>query len=170
MFWKRPSPEPEPSPSEPRPSLEPVRIFTPDAIINGWVEAGGQRLSDILSAEDLLSVAKVADPTASDWLVVERDRMLLVVPPPRTSDRALRPHRVKRPILVLSGHYAVRGRVHMIAGIALDPFLARSERHFLPVTEAWITSSERREVNEQHPALLVNVRSTAQRLQLKVVE
>lgn len=92
--------------------------------------------------------------------------MLLVVPPPHTSDRALRPHRVKRPILAVSGHYVVRGRAHLIAGIALDPFLARSERHFLPVTEAWVTSSERREIDEPHPALLVNVRSTAHRLQL----
>lgn len=57
----------------------------------------------------------------------------------------------------------------MIAGIRLDPFLARSRQYFLPVTEARVTSTERAEVEEQHPALLVNVRS-AQPLRLEVLE
>jgi len=173
MFWKRRSsdegPESERPSEDTRGDLAPVRIFTIYTTIEGWVDLAGQRLSDVLNLEDLLSVSPVRTPLDSDWFALEREEMLLLVPPAHVSDRALRPHRVKRPILVLSGHYVVRGLVHMIAGIALDPFLARSRQYFLPLTEARVTSTERPEVDEQHPALLVNVRS-AQPLQLEVVE
>lgn len=82
MLWKRPKSKPNEEPPErPGGGLEPVRIFTTDTIIDGWVDTGGQRLSDILSAEDLLSVSPPRDPTEADWFVVERERMLLVVPP-----------------------------------------------------------------------------------------
>ena len=175
MFWKRKDSDDEGEPTavdDVPGDLAPVRIFTVDTIIEAWIDLpGGQRLSDILNVEELLSVSRVPrDPTASHWFVLERDQMLLVVPPPHISDRTARLHRVKRRILVHSGDYEVKGMVHMIAGIGLDPYLARSRQHFLPLTDAWVTSTEQTEVNEQHPALLVNVRSTTQRLQLQVLE
>lgn len=176
MFWWRREADDQreaaPGPAETSgDDLAPVRIFTADSILDGWVQLLGQRLSDVVNVEDLLSVSRVpVAPTQADWQVVEREHMLLVVPPPVPADRRLRRHRVRRPILALSGHYVVRGMVHMIAGIALDAFLARSGQHFLPLTETRVTSTQRRELDEQHAALLVNVRSTAQPLQLEVVE
>lgn len=175
MFWRRKDPEEEREPAatadETRTELAPVRIFTTDSTIDGWINLGGQRLSDVLNVEELLSVSRVPTaPTDSHWFVLERDEMLLVVPPPHVSDRTVRLHRVKRRILAHSDHYVVRGVVHMIAGIGLDPFLARSRQHFLPLTEAWVTSTEREGLDEQYPALLLNVRSTARRLQLQVLE
>ncbi len=174
MFWRSKDPEKEESAApadEVRDHLAPVRIFTAESTVDGWIEIGGQRLSDVLNVEELLSVSRVRTaPTETQWFVLERDEMLLVVPPPYTSDRIVRLHRVKRRILAVSGHYVVRGVVHMMAGIALDPFLARSRQHFLPLTETWITSTERLEVDEQHPALLLNVRSTGHGLKLEVLE
>ena len=169
MFWKRRH-ESEPEPVAGQPSeLEPVRIYTADAVIEGWVNLRHQRLSDVLNIEELLSVAPNPHPLDRDWFVVEREDMLLAVPPPHTSDRSMRPHRVKRPILAQIGPYVIRGKAHLIAGIDLDRFLARSGQYFLPVTEAWVTNAVRSEVEEQHAALLLNVR-TDLKVKLKVTE
>jgi len=172
MFWRRKAQDfdPDPNPTDVGAKLAPVRIFTADATVDGWVDLAGQRLSDVLNGEELLSVSRTSDPTERDWHAYERDHLLLVVPPPLIADQRLRRHRVKRRLLVKTGQYIVRGLVHMIAGIELDPFLARSQQHFLPVTEAWITNSQRPEVDEEHASLLINVRSTAQALKLEVIE
>ena len=174
MFWRRKSSNEAREPAATlggMGGLAPVRILTADSTIEGWINLAGQRLSDVLNLEELLSVSRT--PIAStprDWFVTERDDMLLVVPPPHHSDRAVRLHRVKQRIRVVSGHYVVRGTVHLVAGIGLDAFLARSRQHFLPMTEARVTSTERPELDEEHPALLVNVRSTAQRLKLETLD
>ena len=150
-------------------ALAPVRIYTAEAIIDGWADLAGQRMSDLLNTEEVLDVASVShSPAENQWTLMDRADMLLVVPPPHIADRRLRSHRVKRNILVLTDHYVVRGLVHMVAGIALDPFLARGRQHFLPLTDTRVTSMERPEIDERHPALLVNVRSTTQ-LKLEVL-
>lgn len=56
----------------------------------------------------------------------------------------------------------------MVAGIAIDPFLARSMQQFLGLTEGRVTTSIRVVLDEEHAALLVNVLSTAERLKLEV--
>lgn len=127
-------------------------------------------MSDILNVEELLSVAHVPHPTERDWVVVEREHVLLAALPPHAGDPAVRRHRVKRPIIAQIGDYTVRGKVHLIAGIQLDPFLARSGQHFLPITETLVTSTSRPDVAEQHLALLVNVRRPDQPVRLEVVE
>jgi len=151
--------------------LAPVRVLTIDTVIEGWIDQTGQRLSDVLNVEELLSVSRAAiAPTPGDWFVVERDHMLLAVPPPHASDRSVRLHRVKRRIEIHSGHYLVRGIVHLVAGIDLDPFLARSRQYFLPVTDSHVTSTQWPEMVEDKPALLVNVRNTEHRLKLEILD
>lgn len=176
MFWRRKAEDDlaeavdEEAPSQGSGDLAPVRIFTLDAVIDGWVRIGGQRLSDILNVEDLLSVSsKPTEPLDSDWFVVEREHMLAVVPPSHTSDRNVRLHRVRRRVVAETGHYTVRGLVHMIAGIDLDPMLARTRQHFLPITDAWVTSSVVTELNEEHRALLLNVAAPGRQIRLEVV-
>ena len=171
MFWKRKAEDgPGPMAADGDDALAPVRIYTADVTVDGWVDLAGQRLSDLLNVQELLSVSSVPSQPADDqWTAMDRAELLLVVPPAHIADRRLRSHRVKRNILVLSGQYVVRGLVHMVPGIALDPFLARSRQHFLPLTDTRVTSLERPEIDERHPALLVNVRSTAQRLKLEVL-
>ena len=168
VFWKR-KPDRQTVAESPTAVFEPLRIYAPNAIIDGWVPAPAQRLSDTLNLAETLTVSRAAGPTDADWFEVDRDQMLLVAPPPQLTAH-LRQHRVKRPILVRRGHYVVQGRVHMIAGIALDPHLARTGRYFLAVTDAWVTSSAMRDLDARHPDLLVNVRSTIGRLDLEVDE
>ena len=172
MFWKRrAAPDREGAPGPPAEDLAAVRIFGSIAVIDGWVDLAGQRLSDVLNREDRLRVASTANqPAENQWIPMERADMLLVVPPPHSPDLRLRRHRVKRDILVLSGHYVVRGLVHMMPGIQLDPFLARSGQHFLPLTDTRVTSTAWAEVDERHPTLLVNVRSTTHSLKIEVLE
>lgn len=171
MFWKRKGTDDDRESAPAVDELAAVRIFTSQSVIDGWVDLAGQRLSDVLNVEELLSIASVANhPAADQWTAMERAELLLVVPPPHLADRRVRTHRVKRRILVHSGHYVVRGLVHLVAGIDLDPFLARSRQHFLPVTEAWVTSTAWPELEQQHHALLVNVRNTEQPLKLEVLE
>ena len=172
MFWKRKDADrPESVAASGGDALAPVRIYTADDTIDGWVYLAGQRLSDVLNVEELFSVSSVPiRPAQQDWVAIERSEALLVAAPPRIGDRRLRSHRVKRNTLVLSGHYVVRGLVHMVPGISLDAFLARSRQHFLALTDTLVTSSQRSEIGARHPALLVNVRSTAQQLKLEVLE
>ena len=172
MFWKRKvAADREVAPAPPVGGLAAIHIFSSTAVIDGWVDLAGQRLSDVLNLEDLLSVASVPNqPAQSEWIAMERADMLLVVPPPLVADGSLRRHRVKRNIRVLTAHYVVRGLVHMMPGIQLDHFLARSGQHFLPLTDTRVTSTEWSEIDERHPALLVNVRSTSQPLKIEVLE
>ena len=47
------------------------------------MEVGSQRLSDLLNAEDTLSVSRVRDdPTNADWQAIDREDMMIVVAPP----------------------------------------------------------------------------------------
>ena len=168
MFWKwKAAADREVAPAE----VAAVRIFSSIAVIDGWIDLAGRRLTDVLNVEGQLNVASDPNqPAEHQWMAIERADMLLVVPPPHIADLRLRRHRVKRNILVLSGHYVVRGLVHMMPGIQLDHFLARSGQHFLPLTDTWVTSSAWPEIDERHPALLVNVRSPAQSLKIEVLE
>ena len=171
MFWRRsPRGGKDPTPPVPEPTLAPVRIYTTDGTIEGWVDIARQRLSDLLNVEDLLSVSRVeASPTDDDWFVVERDQMLIVVPPPREVDRQIRLHRLKRPMHAEVGPYAIRGFVHLIAGITLDAMLARSAQYFLPLTDVSVTDPAQSLI-EQHHTVLVNVRISRERLKLEVLE
>ena len=171
MFWKRKAAADREAAPAPAGDLAGIRIFSSTAVIDGWVDLAGRRLSDVLNREDLLRVASTPNqPAENQWIPMERADLLLVVPPPHTADLRLRRHRVKRDILVLSGHYVVRGLVHMMPGIQLDPFLARSGQHFLPLTDTRVTSTAWAEVDERHPTLLVNVRSTTHSLKIEVLE
>ena len=106
MFWKRKAQDREPDEAisgAGSGKLAPVRIFTADSTVDGWVDLAGQRLSDVLNGEELLSVSRMLDPTERDWHAYERDHLLLVVPPPLIADQRLRRHRVKRRILAKTG-------------------------------------------------------------------
>lgn len=172
MFWRRRESERVNQSDAEQASdtpLTPIRVFTAADTIDGWVDLDRQRLSDVLNAEELLSVARSPQPSGeAEWQAFEREQLFVVVPPPLETGQRLRRHRVRRRLRAEVGHYRINGITHLIAGIALDPFLARSGQHFLPVTDAWVTSTQRPE--EEHPALLVNVRLPGQPLKLEVTE
>ena len=151
--------------------LVPIRIFTENAILDGWTHVGSQRLSDILNAEDLLSVSRTDyEPTEDDWVAIERDQMMLVVAPPHTSPRQLRVHRQKREITAQTARYAVRGTVHTIPGNRLDRTVLQTRQHFLPITDARVVTSHQPNVEEEHEVVLINVVNVGEDLKLEVAE
>ncbi len=151
--------------------LVPIRIYTDTEVVDGWTHLGSQRLSDLLNAEDMLSVTRVErNPTEGDWRVVERERMLLVVAPPHSSPRQLRVHRQKREILVQSAKYAVSGTVHLVPGNRLDRTVLRTRQHFLPITDARLMTQVRPGTEEEYDIVLVNVVNVGDDLSLEVVE
>jgi hypothetical protein len=155
----------------PRGELVPIRIFTGDEILEGWTHLGSQRMSDVLNAEDVLSVSRVEEePTEDDWQAVERERMMLVIPPSHSSPRQLRVHRQKREIKAESAHYAIRGTVHLIPGNQLDRTVLRTRQHFLPITDARVATAMRPDDEEEHEVVLVNVVNIGEDLTLEVVE
>jgi hypothetical protein len=181
MFWRRQPPEPDDAEPEAlgEPShdlalhgeLVPIRIVTEDAVLDGWTQVGSQRLSDILNAEDVLSVSRVDhEPSEDDWVAIERDHMMLVVAPPHTSPRQLRVHRHKREISAQSASYAVRGTVHTIPGNRLDRTVLRTRQHFLPITDARVVTANQPDVEEEHEVVLINVINAGEDLTLDVAE
>lgn len=181
MFWRRKHEQPddvEPDalvgPIDEPPlhgELVPIRIYTEDAVLDGWTHVGSQRLSDVLNAEDVLSVCRVDyEPTEDDWVAVERDRMMLVVAPPHTSPRQLRVHRQKREIRAQSARWAVRGTVHMIPGNRLDRTVLRTRQHFLPITDASVVTASQPNVEVEHEVVLVNVVNVDEDLRLDVAD
>jgi len=181
MFWRRKHDQQDERATDPqavtavdpppRAELVPIRIYTENEILDGWTHLGSQRLSDLLNAEDMLSVSRVEDePTEDDWQAIERERMMLVIAPFHKSPRQLRVHRQKREIKAESAYYAVRGTVHLIPGNHIDRTVLRTRQHFLPITDARVATPMRPDAEEEHEVVLVNVVNVGEDLQLEVME
>ena len=180
MFWRRKTEQRgerdsdaqarPPAELPPRGELVPIRIVTENAVVDGWTHVGSERLSDLLNAEDMLSVSVEERPTEDDWQAVDRDRMLLVVAPPHTSHRQLRVNRQKRKIRAQSAHYAIQGTVHLIPGNRLDRTVLQTRQHFLPITDAQVVIPSRPDVEEEHDVVLLNIVNVDADLKLEVAD
>jgi hypothetical protein len=180
MFWRRKTEQRgerdsgaqalPPAELPPRGELVPIRIVTENEVLDGWTHVGSERLSDLLNAEDMLSVSVEERPTEDDWQAIDRDRMLLVVAPPHTSHRQLRVNRQKRKIRAQSAHYAVQGTVHLIPGNRLDRTVLQTRQHFLPITDAQVVIPSRPDVEEEHDVVLLNIVNVDADLKLEVAD
>jgi hypothetical protein len=182
-FWRRnnQSVDPESDPSLLGPdgessratgTLSPIRIYThDDGVIDGWTEVGNQRLSDLLNAEDTLSVSRVADdPSDDDWQAIDRDDMMIVVAPPQVSPRQLRVHRHKMEMRANCAQYAITGTVHLIPGNRLDRQVLRTRQHFLPITDASGAAAAAPQAPIENATLLLNIVNVSEDLSLSVIE
>jgi hypothetical protein len=182
-FWRRnnESVDPEESPTESEPaaesspvigSLAPIRIYTHgDGVIDGWMEVGSQRLSDLLNAEDTLSVSRVRDdPTNADWQAIDREDMMIVVAPPHASSRQLRVHRHRLEMRANCALYSITGTVHLIPGNRLDRQMLRTRQHFLPITDASGSTAASPEEPFEDETLLLNIVNVSEDLSLSVIE
>jgi hypothetical protein len=182
-FWRRNNepvdPEDDPSLSEPSAepspaigSLVPIRIYTlDDTVIDGWTEVGSQRLSDLLNAEDTLSVSRVPDdPSDTDWQAIDREDMMIVVAPPQASARQLRVHRHKLEMRANCALYSIIGTVHLIPGNRLDRQVLRTRQHFLPITDASGATAAAPEAPIENQTLLLNIVNVSEDLSLSVIE
>jgi hypothetical protein len=180
MFWRRKTEQrgerdpgalaEPPVAAQPHGELVPIRIVTENEVLDGWTHVGSERLSDLLNAEDMLSVSIEERPTEDDWQAIDRDRMLLVVAPPHTSHRQLRVNRQKRKIRAQSAHYAVQGTVHLIPGNRLDRTVLQTRQHFLPITDAQVVIPSRPDVEEEHDVVLLNIVNVDADLKLEVAD
>lgn len=146
---------------EPRPAtlreLQPIQLYAADAVITGWVDPAGQRMTDILQRVDELAILPDgADPENPDeWRTVNPEQCLIVVPPPHVSPPELRVHRPRQAVQVAIGPYAISGTAHLKAGHGEDLFF-RATHPFLPLTDAVV---ERAGASpELHEVVIVNLR------------
>jgi hypothetical protein len=150
------------------PVIEPVQVFTTDRCLGGWVVATQERMTDVLNARE--SIRLCVDATNDLWETIDRDDILFVAPPERPSDPRRRIHRRKNRIVAQIGPYLVAATLHLQPGAQLDTYLLRTRQHFLPMTNAVLTSRVDPTLEHQLPVMIVNVRHMMElRTQLSVV-
>jgi hypothetical protein len=150
------------------PVIEPVQVFTTDRCLGGWVVATQERMTDVLNARE--SIRLCVDATDDLWETIDRDDILLVAPPERSSDPRRRIHRRKNRIAAQLGPYLVTGTLHLTPGTQLDTYLLRTRQQFLPLTNAVVSSRVDPTFEQQLPVVIVSVRHMMElRTQLSVV-
>jgi hypothetical protein len=114
--------------------LEPIRIFLKDADLAGWVRPQFERTTDILQRGVPLSFLP-AGAQPGEWVDLRAEEILMVVPPPHTSQRWMRVERQLEQVAIRLGPYTVTGTAHLRRGQEQDLYL-RATRPFLPLTDA----------------------------------
>ena len=133
--------------------LEPVRLVTEELDLKGWVQTGGQRMTDILQRGEPFMF--MPDGVNQGWTEVFPDELTLVVPPPHVSPPAVRLPTNQHGVLVRAGSYHVSGIAHLRPGELDDPIL-RATRRFLPLTGATFARGDA--PGEMAEVVIVNLR------------
>jgi hypothetical protein len=121
----------EPSPEDER---DPIAVFRIDGIVEGWILRLDGRVSDGLNDADRMRIrTAAADGTPGDWLDLDLDQVVAVVPAPRPPS----PNRVARrmhPVQIEAGRYVIDGTVHLPLGADPARYVASAARQWLPLT------------------------------------
>ena len=140
---------------DPGDELDPIRIFTTELELSGFVASAGQRVTDLLlRGQDLAFLPAGAAVAPEAWVMVSPADILLVVPPPLPraagwhKDRDLHRVRVKLP------EYEVTGTAHLDPGYKPGAELTGSQS-FLPMTVAEIARD--RGATEALDVVIVNL-------------
>jgi hypothetical protein len=137
------------------PVLEPIQIFTAQRHLEGWIVAGGERVTDLLNQNDTLRVC--VDLASDEWASIPREDVLCVAPPERPTHSQRRVHRQKHLVRALVGPYVVSGTAHLQPGSTLDPYLLRTRQQFLPMTNAMLMHRTDPKIDQQLPVVIINV-------------
>ena len=114
-------------------SLAPIRIFTRDLELAGFVAPTGQRITDLLlRGQDLAFLPAGATPRPENWVLVAATDVLFVVPPPLSPARREPDAAGTFPVGLAIGRYRIRGAAHAPAEGA------SGHGAFLPLTGATI--------------------------------
>lgn len=135
------------------PQLEPVQIFLRDGVVRGHVSPDGERLTDLL-ANQLGLRAQLADGTWSSYSLHD---IVIVAPPPHASGRRI--HRSKHRVELAAGPYTIIGTAHLPPGTQLNPFVLRTGRPVLPVTNAWVRADFAEPIDQQFDVAIVVVKA-----------
>jgi hypothetical protein len=122
-----------------RQALEPIRVYTAEMVIDGWVTTHGERMTDILQrVTDFPLLPQGANPDDPEaWVRMPTTQCLLLVPPPHVSPPELRQARDKREVRVRAGDYGIIGTAHLRPGLEHDAY-TRATQPFLPLTGATV--------------------------------
>lgn len=146
--------------------LEPVELYTKAAMVFGFVEPEGRRLSDILNSNPHLSIRDArstsvingVDGTEGEgWTTLATDDILLVMPPEHASPRQLRIHRRQHRVRISTGPYVVIGNAHVPPGTSLDAYALQRRVRFLAVTQALVYSIDDPALERMARVVLINV-------------
>lgn len=136
------------------PHLEPIQLFVRTGVITGWIEPEGQRISDLLAGQPALRIRDDDD----GWSTVSVEDILVAAPPRHASTRRI--HRAKRRVAFDVPPYEIVGTAHLAPGTQLDPFVLRSGRPILPLTNAWIHDTDT-DTDYHFDTAIVTVRAVA---------
>jgi hypothetical protein len=146
--------------------LEPVELYTTTAMVHGFVEPEGRRMSDILNSNSQLpirdaqstSVLKgLAGSEGEGWGTIATDDILLVMPPEHISPRQLRVNRRQHRVRIAIGPYQVIGNAHVPPGMTLDAYALQRRIRFLAVTQAVLYATVDPAFERMAKVVLVNV-------------
>lgn len=135
--------------------LEGIQLFTATGRIQGWIVAVEERMSDVLNERNTLRIC--VDPALDSWETYRRDELLAVGPPPTINASPRRIHRRRHRVLARLGPYMIEGIAHLPPGTPLEAHLRRNRQHFMPMTDAVITSTDDEEPEQALPVVLVNL-------------
>ena len=145
------------------PELEPVELYTREAMVLGLVTPDGERLSDILNRERALlvhqpQVTSYLETPSDDVRVASfaTDEILLAMPPTHTPHPARRIHRKRRRVVVKVDNFEIVGTAHMPPGADLDPYVLRTRAKFVAMTDALVRYVNDPVFARSAPVVLVN--------------
>jgi hypothetical protein len=151
-----------PLPPRADPHAVDIQLFTTDGRGDVQLLAGPERVTDLLNGVEPVRLRAPREAEAmvgNSWVEIddeERDEILAVVPPARTTDPQKRLHRLPQQVSMLVGGYVVSGDAHVPAGAEATGFLLRHRPHFVPLTKATIRRAGQPEVSV--PVAIVNLR------------
>lgn len=114
-------------------SLAPIRIFTRELELAGFVAPTGQRVTHLLlRGHDLAFLPAGAEPEPGNWVLVAANDVLFVVPPPLSPAQRRGGGQGTFPVAVTVGPYRITSAAH-VQGSG-----GAGQAAFLPLTGARI--------------------------------
>lgn len=101
---------------------------------DGWIV--GQMIHAETRVLDALMSSVLLVKTDSETKVIERDEVILVVPPPMAEPNPMRIAKQALPVSVDIGVATLRGKIHVLPGQTPWEVWQRSRSGFVPLTEA----------------------------------
>jgi hypothetical protein len=146
--------------------LAPIELYTADSRIVAWIAANGQRVTDLLNAQDELrlwqptpsALGDAADdghdagaPRSDDgprelhpqtdrgeWQCLPTESVILAMPPEWRASRQLRLHKRLRRVALTAGPFSVTGNLHLHPGVEIGHHILTRGQRFLPLTDAYL--------------------------------
>lgn len=135
--------------------LAPIRIFTAEMELDGFVAPAGQRITDILlRGQDLPFLPAGAETRPENWISISPTEILMAAPPPLPRRGPWPARHEKRSVSFRVGMYVVDGTAHVRADGGWRSDVAERPT-FVPLTDAELTRSGADE-RERYAVLIVN--------------